>query len=125
MNTFRYGTEETKQIVPPYIFVIPIDEEDDLFSDDDEDFYNDKVDDDLGLDFDSFHIKHGNREIETSDENESSEDEEGLVFTRNAGFEQDANLHGTSYAKWKRKMLKEMGEEEDDYNDDINEVDEF
>ena len=57
----------------PYLyFFIPIDEEDDLFSDDDEDFYNDKVDDDLGLDFDSFHIKHGNREIETSDENESS-----------------------------------------------------
>ena len=47
------------------------------------------------------------------------------MFSRDANFERDANLHGTTYAKWKRAMLKEMGEEEDEYDDDINEVDEF
>ena len=98
------------------------------FSDDDADFYNENPDDDLDLDFYKFHLRHGNREIASSaSENDSSEDEEGFIHSATAGFEQDANLHGTSYAKWKRKMLKEMGEEEGEYNeeDDINEVDEF
>ena len=53
------------------------------------------------------------------------------MFSTTTGFERDANLYGTSYAKWKRKALKDMGEEDndseddDDYEDDINEVDEF
>ena len=55
-------------------------------------------------------------------------DEEELVFSTSTAFERDANYHGTTYAKWKRQMLKEMGEDEsgeDYYEDDINEVDEF
>ena len=54
------------------------------------------------------------------------DEEEDFIHSRSANFERDANLHGTSYAKWKRQMLKEMGEdEEDEYDADINEVDEF
>ena len=36
-------------------------------------------------------------------------DEEELVFSTTAGFEQDANLYGTSYAKWKKQVVKDMG----------------
>ena len=69
--------------------------------------------------FEKFNLKHGNTEVASFPE--ESADEETT-----AAFEQDANLHGTSYAKWKRQMLKDMGEEDDDYyDDDINEVDEF
>ena len=72
-----------------------------------------------------FHIRHGNAEVASSAEESDIDAEEELVFSRSANFEHDANLHGTSYAKWKRQMLKDMGEEEDEYEDDINEVDEF
>ena len=62
----------------------------------------------------------------SSAEESDLDEEEDLIHSRSANFERDANLHGTSYAKWKREMLKEMGEEEnDEYDDDINEVDEF
>ena len=40
-------------------------------------------------------------------------DEEELVFSTTAGFEQDANLYGTSYAKWKKQVVKDMGLQED------------
>ena len=98
--------------------------DEDDFSEDfnDEADYRDNTD--LDLDFENFHLKHGNTEVASSPE--ESADEEELVFSTTAAFEQDANLHGTSYAKWKRQMLKDMGEEDDDYyDDDINEVDEF
>ena len=73
-----------------------------------------------------FHIRHGNAEVASSAEESDLDEEEDLIHSRSANFERDANLHGTSYAKWKREMLKEMGEEEnDEYDDDINEVDEF
>ncbi len=62
--------------------------------------------------------------MSSSEDSDSEIDpEDSLVYSRSAQFEQDANLHGTSYAKWKRDMLKEMGESEEDY--DINEIDEF
>ena len=38
-----------------------------------------------------------------------SDEEEDLVFSTTAGFEQDANLYGTSYAKWKKQVVKDMG----------------
>ena len=44
---------------------------------------------------------------------------------RSESFVRDADLHGTSYAKWKRKMVKQMGDENSSEEDDINEVDEF
>ena len=66
--------------------------------------------------------RHGNLEVGSSEE-ESEVDEDELVFSRDANYEQDCDLHGTGYAKWKRQMLKDMGE--DEYEDDINEVDEF
>ena len=104
-------------------------DEEDEFSDDDENGYRD---DDLDLDFDNFHLKHGNREIasspDASDEDDyydEDDDEEGLIHSRDETFERDADLHGTSYAKWKRQMVKEMGDDEDYFDDDINEVDEF
>eukprot|EP00093_Oithona_nana_P012372 12372.XXX_151876_153046_1 [CDS] Oithona nana genome sequencing. len=105
--------------------------------DEDEAYYRD---DDLDLDFEKkqlldelhkrqrelFHIRHGNAEVASSAEESDLDEEEDLIHSRSANFERDANLHGTSYAKWKREMLKEMGEEEnDEYDDDINEVDEF
>merc|ERR1712020_25393 len=103
------------------------DEEDEFSEADDDAYYRD---DDLDLDFERFHLRHGNKEVDTSPEQSEDEfgeeDEEGLIHSRSEGFERDANLHGTSYAKWKREMMKEMGEDDDDYyNDDINEVDEF
>lgn len=93
--------------------------------DDDDAHYRDE---DLDMDFDKFHLRHGNAEIASSPEESDAEDE--LVFSRDAKFEQDCDLHGTAYAKWKRKMVKEMSEKEEgtgnDYeNDDINEWDEF
>lgn len=104
-------------------------DEEEEFSDDDENGYRD---DDLDLDFDNFHLKHGNREIasspDASDEDDyydEDDDEEGLIHSRDETFERDADLHGTSYAKWKRQMVKEMGDDEDYFDDDINEVDEF
>lgn len=102
-------------------------DEEDEFSDENDAYYRD---DDLDLDFERFHLRHGNKEVDTSPEQSEDEfgeeDEEGLIHSRSEGFERDANLHGTSYAKWKREMMKEMGEDDDDYyNDDINEVDEF
>jgi len=114
-------------------------DEDEFSEDDDEAGYRD--DNDLDLDFDKFHLRHGNREIASSPE--ESEDEEGfgdeLVFSTSTAFERDANFHGTSYAKWKRQMLKEMGDDDrmlkeigedgsqvpGSDEDDINEVDEF
>jgi len=100
--------------------------DEDEFSEDFDDEAAYRDDEDLDLDFDKFHLKHGNREIASSPE--ESADEEELVFSTTAAFERDANFHGTTYAKWKRQMLKEMGEDEsgeDYYEDDINEVDEF
>ena len=58
----------------------------------------------------------------SADESDFDEEEE-FIHSRNENFERDANLHGTSYAKWKREMLKDMGEDENEYDDDINEVD--
>ena len=51
-------------------------------------------------------------------------------YSRSESFVRDADLHGTSYAKWKRQMVKKMEDENNeagDYyeDDDINEVDEF
>ena len=43
-----------------------------------------------------------------------SDEEEDLVFSTTAGFEQDANLYGTSYAKWKKQVVKDMGLQEDE-----------
>lgn len=109
--------------------------DEDEFSDDDEAAYRDD-DNDLDLNFENFHMRHGNREIASSPE--ESADEEELVFSTTAGFEQDANLYGTSYAKWKKQVVKDMGLQEDmnrqtlkdmgegeSEDDDINEVDEF
>ncbi len=87
---------------------------------------------DLDLDFNKFHLRHGNREIGSSPET-SDEDEEGLVYSRDANFDRDADLHGSSYAKYKRKILRDMGEDPeeheiegfDDDEDDINQVDEY
>lgn len=109
--------------------------DEDEFSDDDEAAYRDD-DNDLDLNFENFHMRHGNREIASSPE--ESADEEELVFSTTAGFEQDANLYGTSYAKWKKQVVKDMGLQEDmnrqtlkdmgegeSEDDDINEVDEY
>ena len=35
------------------------------------------------------------------------------MFSTTARFEQDANLYGTSYAKWKKQVVKDMGLQED------------
>ena len=67
-----------------------------------------------------FHIRHGNAEVASSTDESDVDEEEEFTHSRN---ELDANLHGTSYAKWKREMLKDMGEDENEYDDDINEVD--
>lgn len=103
------------------------DEEDEFSEADDDAYYRD---DDLDLDFERFHIRHGNREIgssasEESDDDDEFGDEDGLVHSRSESFVRDADLHGTSYAKWKRKMVKQMGDENSSEEDDINEVDEF
>jgi hypothetical protein len=109
------------------------DENDDELDDDadEERFYRD---DDLDLDFEKFHLKHGNVAVASDD---SSDDDEELVFTTSADFEQDANLHGASYARFKRKIIAQMKENDaaddgkiEEYIDgedeiDINEVDEF
>merc|ERR1712088_680682 len=89
---------------------------------DDDAYYRD---DDLDLDFERFHIRHGNREIgssasEESDDDDEFGDEDGLVHSRSESFVRDADLHGTSYAKWKRKMVKQMGDENSSEEDDIN-----
>ena len=89
---------------------------------DEDEFSDDEDDDDLDLDFEKFHIHHGNAEVASSTDESDVDEEEEFTHSRN---ELDANLHGTSYAKWKREMLKDMGEDEDEYDDDINEVDEF
>ena len=56
----------------------------------------------------------------------SDEEEEGLCYTKK-DFEHDSDLHGASYARYKRRILGHLDpdneEEEDD--DDIDAVDEF
>ena len=60
----------------------------DEISEDDDAYYRD---DDLDLDFERFHIRHGNREIgssasEESDDDDEFGDEEGLVHSRLAAL---------------------------------------
>ena len=61
----------------------------DEFSEADDDAYY--RDDDLDLDFERFHIRHGNREIgssatEESDDDDEFGDEEGLVHSRSSAL---------------------------------------
>merc|ERR1719184_727832 len=49
----------------------------------------------------------------------SSDDEDQLLYTRS--FDEDAAHHGSAYARYKQKMVKEFYEDEDDDDFDVSE----
>ena len=54
---------------------------------------------------------------------DSSDDEEGLVYSRSTA-EDDANRHGSSYAKYKQRVMKDLYQDEA-ADDDIDDLDEY
>ena len=76
---------------------------------DEEDYENFVIDPDGELsDFDDLNLND-----DYGEEGDESDDETGLVYSK--AFDQDdANRHGTSYAKYKQRMMRNLYEEEDE-----------